>query len=47
MFVLFTTLYITVRTDANELYPRYLLAVVLEMCKTVREEYLAIRMNAM
>ena len=45
IFVLFTALYINFRTDANKFYPRQLLAVVLKMCKTVREEYLAIRLN--
>ena len=42
---IFVPLYINFRTDANKLYPRQLLAVVLKMCKTAREEYLAIQLN--
>ena len=45
IFVPFTTLYINSRTDANKLYPLQLLAVGLKICKMVREEYLAIRLN--
>ena len=45
IFVPFTTLYINFGTDANKFYPRYLLAVALKMCKTVRDEYLTIRLS--
>ena len=33
-----TPLYINFRSDACKLYPRYLLADVLKMCKTARQE---------
>ena len=33
-----TPLYINVRSDTYKLYPRYLLADVLKMCKTARRE---------
>ena len=45
IFVPFTALYINFRTDACKLYSRQLLAVILKMFKTVREKYLAIRLN--
>ena len=45
IFVPFTALYIIFRTDANKLLSSIALAVVLKMCKTVREEYLTIRLN--
>ena len=45
ILVPFTALNINFRTDASKLDPRQLLAVFLRMCKTVREEYLAIRPN--
>ena len=44
IFVPFTTLYISFRTDASKLH-RQLLAVALKIFKTVREEFLAIRLN--